>query len=165
MILAMLWAAFFIWPSLQRRRSGGGGSSIGAFSKRVSMVSRATGHFPTRTHARPSMPNLPKQPTAFGAPAGLAPGLPMSPIAQRRRRDALLVLAVAVVGSLLLAVVTGSTLLWIVNLVSVVLFVAYIGLLISIRRRADERRAKVRYLPGPTVQPRALVLHRSSVNS
>lgn len=165
MILAVLWAAFFIWPSLQRRRSGGGRSSIGAFSKRVSVVGRASGHFPTRSSSTLSMPNLPKQPTAFGAPAGAAPGLPMSLTAQRRRRDALAILAVAAAGSFLLALVVGGMAMWLINLVSVVLLVAYVGLLISIRRRADEHRAKVHYLPGPSVQPRALVLHRSSVNS
>lgn len=129
------------------------------------MVGRATGHFPSRPSARSSMPNLPRQPTAFGAPAGATPGLPMSPVAQRRRRDALMVFAVAALGTLVLAVVVGSTLMWMVNLVATGLLVAYVGLLISIRRRADERRAKVHFLPGPSVQPRALVLHRSSVNS
>ncbi len=76
-----------------------------------------------------------------------------------------MVFAVAALGTLVLAVVVGSTLMWMVNLVATGLLVAYVGLLISIRRRADERRAKVHFLPGPSVQPRALVLHRSSVNS
>ena len=84
----------------------------------------------------------------------------MSPGAQRRRRDALVMLAGAVVVTLLFGVVTGSLIAWAVHALTVVAFVAYIVALVHIRRRAEERRAKVHFLPQP-VHSSSLVLRRT----
>lgn len=160
LILAVLWAAFFLWPLVQRRLSGGGRNSIGSFSKRVGVVGRVGGHLPTRSLSPLSMPELPAPPAAFGAAAGKAEGLPMSPMAQRRRRDALVLLGGAVIATLLLAVVSGSMVAWAVQLLATAAFVAYVVALVHIRRRAEERRAKVHFLPQPTHTP-SLVLRRT----
>ena len=160
LILAALWAAFFLWPFVQRRLAGGGRDSIGSFSKGVGVVRRVGGHGPTRSLSPLAMPELPARTAAFGAAAGKPEGLPMSPGAQRRRRDALVILGGAVVATLLLAVVSGNLIAWGVHAVTAVGFVAYIVALVHIRRRAEERRAKVHYFPQPAHTP-SLVLRRS----
>lgn len=162
LILAVLWAAFFLWPLVQRRIAGGGRNSIGSFTKRVGVVGRVGGHLPTRSLSPLSMPELPGPPAAFGAAAGKAEGLPMSPIAQRRRRDALVMLGGAVLVTLLVAVVSGSMIAWAVQLLATVGFAAYIVALVHIRRRAEERRATVHFLPQPTHHSSSLVLRRSA---
>ena len=160
LILAALWAAFFLWPFVQRRLAGGGRDSIGSFSKGVGVVRRVGGHGPTRSLSPLAMPELPARPAAFGTAAGKPEGLPMSPGAQRRRRDALVMLAGAVVVTLLFGVVTGSLIAWAVHALTVVAFVAYIVALVHIRRRAEERRAKVHFLPQPA-NSSSLVLRRT----
>lgn len=164
LILAVLWAAFFLWPLVQRRLSGGGRDSIGSFSKRVGVVGRVGGHLPTRSLSPLSMPELPGPLAALGSAAGKAEGLPMSPMAQRRRRDALVMLGGAVIATLLIALVTSSIVAWAVQILATAGFVAYVVALVHIRRRAEERRAKVHFLPQPTHTP-SLVLRRSSVSS
>ena len=91
-------------------------------------------------------------------------GLPMSPIAQKRRRDAFMVLGVAVVVCALLAVVTGSLIAIGLSVVVSLAFVAYVVALVQIRRHSQESAAKVHYLPQP-VHTRSLVLHRSASSS
>ncbi|MGZ4676052.1 MAG: hypothetical protein ACXVJ7_13905 [Acidimicrobiia bacterium] len=162
LILAVLWAAFFLWPTLQRRMSGTSRNSIGDFSRRVTALgSLGGGARPSRSRITPlAMP----KPVAFKA-AGARPattGLPMSPVAQKRRRDALAVLAVAAFGSLLLALVIGGTLLWTVQLVADLLFVTFVVALVMIAKQARARRAPVHYLSAPSpTQSSALVLRRT----
>ena len=88
----------------------------------------------------------------------------MSPIAQKRRRDAFMVLGIAVVAFALLAVVTANVIAIGLSAVVSLAFVAYVVALVQIRRRSQERTAKVHYLPQP-VHTRALVLHRSASSS
>jgi uncharacterized membrane protein SirB2 len=83
---------------------------------------------------------------------------------QRRRRDVLLVLGVGVLSSLLLAVFAGNPVFWLVQLFMDVLLVAYLGLLLRMKQTANERQAKVRYLPAPQ-NANSLVLRRSSASS
>lgn len=161
LILAVLWAAFFLWPFLQRRLSGRNRDSIGDFSKRVSKL----GHvgIPHRRRQLPVLAN--PRPVAFkaaGAPRP-TPGLPMSPVAQKRRRDALIGFVALALGTLVLAVVAGGMLLWTIQLVADVLLVAYVVALVLLARRAHERKAQVHYLPPPApVQSSALVLRRTA---
>ncbi len=182
LILVALWAAFFLWPLVQRRMTGGQRrDSIGSFTKKVTVLGRVGGHGPQA--ARPASstfsPGLASpRPAgrALGAPIGFKAtgvgrtGLPMSPNAQKRRRDALAILALAAVGSLLLAVVLSSLALWVVQILTDFLLVGYVALLIHLRRRADDQRAKVHFLSQPAVpsvlapsprQSSALVLQRS----
>ena len=161
LILAVLWVAFFTYPLVQRRLTGGGRDSIGSFSKRVTVIGRVGAHRPTRSLAPLAMPTLPARQGAFGPPVGAHAGLPMSPMAQRRRRDALFVFAGAVVATLLLAVVSANSIAWLVQFASDAMFAAYVVALVVIRRRAEERRAKVHFLPQPTPAP-SLVLRRTA---
>jgi hypothetical protein len=161
LILAVLWAAFFLWPWVARRVSGRSRDSIGDFSKRVSKL----GHvgIPHRRRHLPVLAN--PRPVAFkaaGAPRP-TPGLPMSPVAQKRRRDALLGFAALALGSLVLAVVVGGVLFWTIQLVTDAMLVAFIVTLVLLARRAHERRAQVHFLPPPApAQSSALVLRRTA---
>jgi hypothetical protein len=69
-----------------------------------------------------------------------------------------------VLSSLLLALVAGNSLFWVVQGLTDLLLVAYLVLLVRMKRVETERRAKVHYLPAPAPAP-ALVLRRTSVSS
>ena len=159
LILVVLWAAFFLWPFVQRRLSGGGRDSIGDFSKRVSSL----GHSGRRRKAALTPLDVPR-PVGFKA-VGVKPapnGLPMSATAQRRRRDALVILAAATLGSVLLAVAMGGTILWALVGVTTLLLVAYVVALATLARRARERKAQVHFLAPRPSSPSALVLRRTA---
>ncbi|MEP6623997.1 MAG: hypothetical protein ABJC79_06125 [Acidimicrobiia bacterium] len=166
LILAVLWVAFFTWPLVQRRLSGGGRDSLGSLRPRRNPLARVGG----RSSSMPTLPaiaqrSIPASPFGTsGTAAAPAAGLPMSPIAQKRRRDAFLVLACAVLVTALLAVVTGSVIAIAVSVVTGALLAAYVVALVQIRRRAQERTATVHYLPQP-LYSRPLVLHRSVSSS
>ena len=81
---------------------------------------------------------------------------------QRRRRDVLLVLGVAVLSSLLLAVVAGNPLFYLVQAFADVMLVGYLALLVRMKQTANERRAKVHYLPAPAPAPRSCCVAAAS---
>ena len=67
-------------------------------------------------------------------------------LARRRRRDTLLVLTGLLAATLLLGLVTGSTVVWALCLLDAVALVTYVAVLVHLRRRAEEREAKLHYL-------------------
>ena len=163
LILAVLWVAFFTWPLVQRRLAGGGRGSLGSLSHRSNPLGRVGRRSAPSSVVPIASRSIPATP--FGAPAASTPvGLPMSALAQKRRRDAFMVLGCAVIGSALLAIVTASMIAIAASVASTLLFVAYVVALVQIRRRSEERTAKVHYLPQP-VHTRQLVLHRSVSSS
>ena len=176
-VLAALWGAFFLWPILSGRSSGKRSDSIGDFSYRLGVIGKTGGHSRRRRGAQlPAIPVAmpPSIPPArpLGAPG--APAAPGAPVlvrssamsrSQRRRRDVLVILGVGVVSSLLLAVIGGNPMFWLVQLFTDVLLVAYLALLVRMKQTANERRAKVHYLPGPPSSAPSLVLRRTSVSS
>ncbi len=89
----------------------------------------------------------------------------MSAAAQKRRRDALAVLGVAVLCTLLLAVVTGSMLLWALQIVTDLGFVAYVAVLVHLRRKAQERRASVHFLTPAVSRPSSPMVLRRTASS
>ena len=167
-MLAVLWAAFFLWPLLQGRTSGRKADSIGDFTYRLGVIGRTNGHQPRRRKPASPIPIgvPPARALAAASRPGPRPGTPartpggMS-AAQRRRRDVLVVLGVAVVATLVLALFGGSTLFWGVQVLTDVLLVAYVALLVRMRQLAQERRVKLRYLPQRQAAP-ALVLRRTA---
>jgi hypothetical protein len=173
LVLAALWGAFFLWPILSGRSSGRRADSIGDFTYRLGVIGKTGGHrrrrqAPTAIPVAmpPSIP--PSRPLgAAGRPAvariSSSSSNSMSR-SQRRRRDVLLVLGVAVLSTLLLAVVAGNPLFYLVQAFTDVMLVAYVALLVRMKQTANERKAKVHYLPAPAPSP-SLVLRRSSVSS
>ncbi len=186
-VLAVLWAAFFLWPLVSGRSSSGRRSdSIGDFSYRLGVIGKTGGHNRRRRSTPPAIPVAmppaipPARPLHAAVPGangqgprGAVPraaapvlGLPHPGMtrSQRRRRDVLLILGVGVLSTLLLAIVAGNPLFWLVQGLTDVLLAGYLLLLVRMKRTDSQRRAKVHYLPGPASAP-ALVLRRSSVSS
>lgn len=166
LILAVLWAAFFVWPLLQSRASGRRVDSVGDFTSRLRVIGRTNGHTfrrpvpPTVLEPGPGLELTPVQSLA-AAVRGRAGTPRQATPAQRRRRDVLTVLGVLCVGSLALVLLVGGMILVAVHLLADALLATYLVLLARIRLAAQERRVKVRYLPEPTPAP-ALVLRRSA---
>jgi hypothetical protein len=110
-----------------------------------SAVPSARGHRPA-TLAR----------TASGRPVGASPRTPNAARlrhrqAQRRRRDVLFALLAGAVGSLLLALIPGVSVMWPVQILFDLLLVGYIALLIRMRNLAAERELKLTFLPPQRV--------------
>jgi hypothetical protein len=172
----VLWGAFFLWPVLSGRSSGRRADSIGDFSYRLGVIGKTGGHSRRRRsaqqHQQPaiavSMPPAipPARPLGGAGSPGVTRLVHPSTMSrsQRRRRDVLLLLGVAVLSSLLLAIVAGNPLFWAVQLFTDLLLGAYLVLLVRMKQTASERQAKVHYLPSPTPAP-TLVLRRSSASS
>ena len=80
---------------------------------------------------------------------------------QRRRREVLFVLVTAMMATFAGGFLPGLKMLWGLNVLVDLLFVAYVALLIRLRNLAAEREMKLRFLPGPAAEP-ALLLRRSA---
>jgi hypothetical protein len=133
-VLAVVWAVVLIPPWLRSRAEGRPADSIGAFHRQLSTLER-TG------------------PDGGPAPASL----------QKRRRDVMVVLGAAMLGTLALSFVPGLGALVVLHILLDVLFAVYVALLIRLRGIAAEREMKLRFLPGShqQVEP-ALALRRSA---
>ena len=125
---------------------------------------------------RPDAPAMSPR-TAAGAAAGRFPaagstdGVPavaagqdpyFRPGACKRRRDVVLCLVSAVLGSALLGAIPALRPMLLVTAFAGVAAGLYVGLLVRLRHRADERAAKLRYLPPPVVHEPTLVVRRSA---
>jgi hypothetical protein len=157
LILAVLWAAFFVWPLISGRSERRAHDSIHDFTHALGAIGK-TGGF--RRRKKEPLPS--PIPVALPPVRGLANGATQVRVggmsrAQRRRRDVLLTLGVLVLGSLLLAFLSGSTMLWLVQLLTDGLLVAYVALLVRMKNAALDRRNKVRYLPARRPVPQAPV--------
>ena len=70
---------------------------------------------------------------------------------RRRRRDTLGVLAAVFVGTMMIGFVPGAGAMWVLTALSGVALAGYVALLVRLRRVAEEREQKLRYLtPGDT---------------
>jgi hypothetical protein len=89
---------------------------------------------------------VPSTPSAeFGPPLRAGDGIARQE-ACRRRRDTLAVLAGILVTTVIMGLITGSTALWALGLVDGAALVAYVAVLVHLRRLAQERELKLRYL-------------------
>lgn len=196
LVLAVVWAAVLIPPALRARQEGRPSDSISNFRRQLAVL-RRTGpktHRGTPDHwARPYAAPSPTlasvsrihaaqpvggRPRPTMGPAGRGPGMPghlrHSSAARsrtlRRRRDVLTGLVAAVGVTLLLAVVTGlSSMFVMLHLLADVLLAAYVALLIHQRNAAAERDMNVRFLPtpgsfDPSLMPGEPALLRRSAN-
>jgi hypothetical protein len=176
LILAVLWAAVLIPPLFKARTERRHGDSIGDFTYKLDVIGRTGGFNPSRPAPLAPVPLA----GTTGAPrpraAGVrAAGVPAAGIraaevraaaapqgtssAQRRRRDVLVGMLVAVGVTLVAGVLTGSTIAWGAQIAVDALLVTYIVLLVRMRTLAAEQRVKVRYLPQRAPQ---LALRRTA---
>ncbi|MBV8462469.1 MAG: hypothetical protein JO368_04195 [Acidimicrobiales bacterium] len=77
-------------------------------------------------------------------------------LARQRRRDTLCVLVLAFVLTFMIGFVPGASLAWVAAGLFGVALAGYVALLVNLRRRAEERERKLRYLPPARPAPAAL---------
>ena len=156
LVLAAIWAAVLVIPFVRARSEGTLGDSIGSFRRHLSVLERAaplTVSPANRLRIPGSMSSIPPyRPGAVGngrvAMSGQHKTKQQRRHAQKRRRDVLLALVVAMVGSAVLALIPGLSIMWMVNLVIDVLFAGYVALLVRMRNVAAEREMKLTFLPA-----------------
>jgi hypothetical protein len=159
LILAVLWAAVLVPPVLRSRtesRRGGIGdlqSGLGALNRRSSVRSmRARG-------GRAPLRSVPSPRAARSRATGRSarPSGAMTP-AQKRRRDVVVILVVAVIVSLGLALLVNP-MLWIAQGVADVLLAVYLYLLVLRRRGSLASHGDADFWgSGPTSPPRPMAL-------
>lgn len=173
LVLALVWGALLIsW--LRSRSVNTLGDSVGTFRRHLTVLERATpggvlpanrlrdGARPGSTPARRGAP-APLRGTRIGGPVALArpatgPGRISRPMAanaavlrrrqiQKRRRDVFIALVAGAVGSLFLAFIAGTSVMWPVQVLFDLLLAGYVGLLVRLRNLAAERELKLRFIP------------------
>jgi hypothetical protein len=174
-ILAVLWAVVLL-PPLLRSRSQRSADSIVDFNYKLDMLGQTNGNRRSfrRRAALPdpgvapvvAPPGLVAEgyvPPAYAPPGYAAvPGLHVDPAIRsaKRRRDVLRVLGFAFLGTLLIAVLTGSSAAWGLQIFVDVVGAAYLALWAWVRNVQAERLDKVRYMPE--LRTPELVLRRSA---
>ena len=165
-ILALAWSIYAVFW-LRGRSEHRSVNSISSFNKHLSVLERTSpgrGAAPTRI-AGPA----PQRSTVSLARPAFAPtpyrSAPMTRRqARERRKNVLLGLGAFACVTLALAVLLGGPLVY-VQLMADALLLGYVALLVQIRRLAEERHAKVRYLE-PTIDltdgHAPLLLHHSA---
>lgn len=163
-VLAGIWIAVIAVPLVRAKAHGKLGDSIGSFRRHLSVLERAA-PFTVAPANRMRLPHStgvigPYRPPNVSA---RAPRTPMSPSgaaaarrrmqAQKRRRDVLMGLMVAMFGSALLAMISGLSLMWAVNVVIDLLFVGYVALLVRLRNAAAEQDMRRNFQPGARPVP------------
>lgn len=133
LILAVLWAAVLVPPVL-RSRSENRRGTVGDFTSRLDALSRHSSP-PRSTGARPERP-LHAVPSSRDGSVRPQVAAPMTP-AQKRRRDVLIVLGGAAIATLLLAVATGSPLLWASQIAADAFLAAYTLLIVLMKHRSS----------------------------
>lgn len=154
LVLAGIWAAVIVVPLVRARTEGTLGDSIGSFRRHLSILERAA-PMTVAPANRLRMPGTassipPYRPHVASGSRGYS--MPVSANrrrqAQRRRRDVLLALMAAIVGSALLAMIPGLGIMWTVNFIVDVTFALYLVLLVRMRNVAAEREMKLTFLPN-----------------
>jgi hypothetical protein len=181
LILAVVWAAVLGPGMLKRVLERRSGDSIGMFHRQLRVLERAgptlvapafrlTVSHPESgpRHVPPRALTLvpPDVPTRRGASRGDAGGRPgrdpyFRPGACKRRRDVLLWLVTAVLGTGVLGAIPELRILLAVTALCFVLMALYLAMLVRMRSRAVERTVKLRYLPRPVAEP-TIVVRRSA---
>lgn len=177
LVLAIVWGALLVsW--LRSRAESTFSDSVGTFRRHLTVLERAA---PTRVapanRLRGGPPRLgvsPYRPSggvrvAASVAARTAAAARVAGVrtptatalrrrqAQKRRRDVFFALLAGVVGSALLAIIPGLSVMWAVQVVFDLCFALYIALLVRLRNLAAERDLKLRFMPHharPAVRPR-----------
>ncbi len=156
LVLAGIWVAVIAVPLVRAKTEGKLGDSIGSFRRHLSVLERAA----PLTVVPANRLHLPHASAVIGpyrppvATHGrVSAGRGHRQQAQKRRRDVLMGLVVAMAGSALLAMIPGLSVMWMVNVVVDLLFVGYVVLLVRMRNVAAEREMKLTFLPGARPVP------------
>jgi hypothetical protein len=143
LVLIALWAAVLVPPLLRARTVQRSSDTIGDFHYRLSVLGRTGDRRPNGALAGLARIQGARRP----APGSSLPTFAgsMSPT-QRRRRNVLMGLAGVASVTMVLALSTGSWMMWFLNIVSLLATGGYVWLLVQMKQGAFERQTKVRYL-------------------
>ena len=155
----MVWGVLLVsW--LRSRNEGSLADSVGTFRRHLNVLEKAAPYRVAPANRLRGPAPIP----AYRPASRIGPGAPVrtspvrrSPVAvslrhrqtQKRRRDVFFALLAGVVGSFLLAIIPGLSVMWSVQILFDVMFVAYVALLIRLRNLAAERELKLRFMPQP----------------
>lgn len=171
LVLAIVWGVLLVsW--LRSRTEGTFSDSVGTFRRHLTVLERAAPATVAPANRLRSSPvagrSIPGYRTAVvtmrghvAAPSGLSRvGMPTNAPrrlptsypsrrrqAQKRRRDVFVALLAGAVGSFLLAMIPGVSVMWSVQVLFDVLLVAYVALLVRLRSMAAERAVKLSFMP------------------
>jgi hypothetical protein len=153
LILLALWGAVLLPPILRARAESG--SAPGGIGDFVNKLRAGLGQ--GRSQYDGGLPPLQPIMGPVGGPAPpmgpvRAPG-GMSPV-QRRRRDVLVALLAAVCLTFLMALMAGSMVFYVLQLLTDVLLAAYVYMLLQLKAKHRQRRAQSR--PAPIPAPMAV---------
>ncbi|MGH9115586.1 MAG: hypothetical protein ACRDWW_07105 [Acidimicrobiales bacterium] len=167
LILAIVWGILLVsW--LRSRSVGSLGDSVGTFRRHLTVLERAAPAtvMPANrlrscpvagrsvpTYHQPIRPIPGQRIDLSGRVGPTLPGLARPTAAalrrrqvQKRRRDVFFALLAGVVGSFLLAIIPGMSVMWPVQVMFDLVFAGYVALLIRIRNLAAERALKLRFM-------------------
>jgi len=147
LVLAILWAAVLVPPVLRARNDGGGGRSsfVTGMNELISSISAAFGHHRVTDPDLPELQPLVGPVGPVGAPAATLRGTSGMTAAQRRRRNILIGLLAAAGITLVMAIFSGGTVVFLaLQGITDVLLGAYIYLLLQLKTRQTTRRAPIR---------------------
>lgn len=158
LLLALIWGALLIsW--LRSRTSTTFSDSVGTFRRHLNVLERTT-----PTVVRPAnrlYDNSRPSPAVRTSSAVARPAVPRPvrsrPVAanaaalrrrqsQKRRRDVFFALLAGALGSLVIALVPGLSIMWSVQVLFDLLLGSYVAVLIRMRNQAAERDMKLRYM-------------------
>ena len=162
LILAVVWAAVLVPPWLRNRADARPADSISAFRHRLHVLERTGPIGARRAAIVSSRPDIAGFVPVARRPVGRMSSVPARARTQRRRRDIFVGMLAAMATSLVLGFVPALRILWVVHLLVDFMFVTYVAALVHMRNQAAEREMKVRFLPGRTPEPAALLLRRSA---
>lgn len=169
LLLALIWGALLVsW--LRSRTATTFSDSVGTFRHHLNVLERTT---PTVVRPANRLYDGPRRPSStIRATSSLARTAPAAlpvrsrPVAanaaalrrrqtQKRRRDVFFALMAGALGSLVIALVPGLSIMWSVQVLFDLLLVGYVAVLIRLRNQAAERDMKLRYMAAPRPVPRA----------
>lgn len=175
LVLAIVWGVLLIsW--LRSRSEGTFSDSVGTFKRHLTVLEKAAPYtVAPANRLRSSGATVARNSSQYrspvtirgqriDAPGRTAPARGSRPIdlvrrvpsaaahrrrqSQKRRRDVFFALLAGVVGSFLVAIIPGLSVMWPVQGLFDVLFVGYLALLVHLRNAAAERELKVRFMPS-----------------
>ena len=178
LVLAIIWGVLLVsW--LRSRTEGTLSDSVGTFRRHLSVLERAapatvapanrlrSGPVAGRSTIPPFRAAAPIRGQRIGPSTRVAqapaPAVARRPSgesivrrrrSQKRRRDVFFALAAGVCGSLMLAVVSGVSAVWSVQVFFDLLLAGYVAMLIRMRNLAAERELKLTFMPEAAARPR-----------
>ncbi|HWE56631.1 MAG TPA: hypothetical protein VG435_14050 [Acidimicrobiales bacterium] len=169
LLLALVWGALLIsW--LRNRTSTTFGDSVGSFRRDLNVLQRTS---PTTVRPANRLSDGPSRRSPGLLTTSSSPtraSVRTRPMAantvalrrrqtQKRRRDVFFALLAGALGSLVIALVPGMSIMWSAQVLFDLLLGSYVAVLIRMRNQAAEREMKLRYMPAQRPVPRARVTY------